>query len=173
MNESQSQRRQEVKAELRAHLETNPQINPSVVLARYPDVPSRTFSRWLREVRDEMAKAQVTVSGSDVVVVDGISDHRAIERSDPVGERALQTYSWMARIGQAYEDAEALRRFACGQALPDDPKIRNPAIFDLSIRRRLEVVSYGLRTAEVIRDRRYNADNRRPHFELAAETLRP
>lgn len=156
--------RAEVKLGLRRLLvEQSGQIDINQVRTLYPEVAGRTLSRWLKEVRDEMASDGAT-KHEERTLTTSLTGASTLEAWK--GERR-SAFGWLGQLAQVHEDANALRRYACGEVLPSDPQIRNPILFEKSIKLRLASISEGTKLIPEI----YTAERTQEFYDAIVEEV--
>lgn len=164
--QQQQQRRNEVKAELRAHFDRYGQQDVASLRVQYPDVAERTLCRWASEVRLELKLA-----GAETVSQQIISSRRSprmIDYRPSAGDEPVKmNWPWMNKLGELYEQSEVLQRYACGEKRPSDPSIRNPMLFEKSIKLRKEIISMGISQLSQL----HNAERNQKFFDIIVEEI--
>lgn len=165
-------------AAIKLHLQTHGSANWQDVLDRFPDVPSASMWRWIREAKaDTPTKAELTTAKARVKAR---VKHMRVDRADEArdagvahiakhvpaapspsyvsraGARAVQGIDYLAEVGLLYSDAMMLRQFAVKSGVDADGNpvevIKNPQIFERQIAGRLRIIEGAVSTMRELWD---------------------
>lgn len=170
------------KAVVAQHLATVGANNWNAVLDQFPDVPTPTKWRWIREAKSaDVPRPELINARAKLVqkVKKLPKNARALEaeengttriaRQIPAapspayiarnGEAGLQTLDFVAEIHALYGDAQMLRAFSVSAVTDEDgvvtgEKIKNPAAFDKSIVRRADLLETAIKAVQEVWDLR-------------------
>lgn len=144
--------RQMAMVDIAKHLKEHGDVNWSAVREKYRDVPSSTFHRWVKTVRDSLrgdngeltAAASIALEASDHIPAAPSPDY--IAKSGQAGRAQID---FMARLDQLYSDAELLREFGMR-----DGKIVSPKYFAQSVMLRKGLLETALKAMSEVWDLR-------------------
>jgi hypothetical protein len=160
-----------VMREIAIHIQTHGPKDWESVMARWPGVKLRTFERWVKQVRENppptaMEEARKSAQAASMRHVPApISPQYFAEE----GAEGVRKIDLLERIGELYKDAEQLRDYATLPA-PDGQSrrpIKNPVLFDTSIKRRLDLIATLVRTAREI----YDSERNRRFYDIIVSEI--
>jgi hypothetical protein len=169
-----------VLADVRAHLRIYGPKKWDLVLSKYPEIPRRTFYRWVAQVRDMPTGPRVRIrkeyaGGEEVLraqnaeaMADGANRARmAAIKNIPAapspdymtrgGIRAEDQIDFLAMVVRLAKDGEKLRSYSVkpDPTQPDGEGIKNPTMFAASIDKRLKVIDTAVRIMQEVWDLQY------------------
>lgn len=165
-------------AAIKLHLQTHGSEDWHIVLTQFPDVPSASMWRWIREAKaDKPSKAELSTAKARTrarmrkIAVD--REDEAFEAGtvhiakhvpaaptpayvSRAGAKALQGIDYLAEVNALYVDAMMLRDFAVKAGTGADGQqievIKNPNIFERQIAGRLRIIEGAVSTMRELWD---------------------
>lgn len=173
-----------VLADVRAHMKVYGAKKWAMVLDKYPEVPKRTFYRWvnqIREVPEETRNRKAGLRSPEQIegerimrkehakaIEDGANRARlAAVKNIPVapspeymsraGIRAEDQIDFLAMITRLAKDGERLRAYSVkpDETAQDGEAIKNPTMFAASMDKRLKVLDTAVRIMQEVWDLQY------------------
>jgi len=165
-------------AAIKLHLQTHGSEDWHIVLTQFPEVPSASMWRWIREAKaDKPSKAElstakartrarmrkIAVDREDEAFDAGVEHIAKHVPAAPnpayvsrAGAKALQGIDYLAEVSALYADAMMLREFAMKTGVGADGQvievIKNPNIFERQIAGRLRIIEGAVSTMRELWD---------------------
>lgn len=161
---------------IKTHLATVGSANWNLVIDQFPQVPSASMWRYIRQAKeDEIPKTTLVSAKAKVIqAVKGAVNDRVIEAKkngteaiakhipsapSPAyvaknGAQAVENIDFSREIASLYADAMMLRTFAVRLGEDGVEHIKNPMIFERQISRRTDLIEAGLKMMQEIWDLR-------------------
>ena len=162
-----------VQSEIAHHLQVHGPKNWEVLREKHPSIGERTFFRWVKAVREKGAAPEVIPLATRQARTESMKHVPAAPPPEYLareGAAGVRQIDFIAALGDLYQDAEQLREFATFDPKEGETgrrKIKNPVLFDSSIKRRLDLISGAIKVMQEI----YDLQRMREFYDLIVEEI--
>lgn len=161
-------------AAIKLHLQTHGSEDWNIVLTQFPDVPSASMWRWIREAKaDKPSKAELSTATARIKArmrkvhvdredeayeagVTHIAKHVPAAPSPAYvaknGAQALDGIDFSRELALLYADAMMLRSYSVKPGDDGVERIKNPVIFERQITKRTDLIETSLKMMQEIWD---------------------
>ena len=172
MGAEAEEKRALVQQEIAHHLKVHGPKNWELLRDLHPEIGERTFFRWVKSVREKGAGEAIPLATKQARTesmkhVPAAPPPEYLAREGAAGVRQID---FIAALGDLYQDAEQLREFATQKPKEGEgPRrtIKNPILFDSSIKRRLDLITGAIKVMQEI----YDLQRMREFYDLIVEEI--
>lgn len=159
----------EIKLAISNHLHLHGPTGWPDLMAKYPDVSRATFFRYIKEVREDIEAQAVSQGDASLRIAQKrirahVASPKQVEREmktnmpavpSPavvvgMGSAADDVFDFMGNLNRLMADAEMMRSSSVTVGSDGAEKLRNPAMMDKSISRRLGILETWLRSQGLV-----------------------